>query len=331
MIDRPALRSIFVLALVSATVLALSACTGSGGSSAPSGGSAQPPAAQPPAKAPSQAAPSGQAAPAPQPAVSSGQAAAPTPLPTSAPAASKEKRRILYGSSAQGSSFYVHAVSVGRLWNAEVPEVGVTNVEAGGCADHFKRMEKGEFLAAPICPDEAYRAWHGLDEFKGRSGTVARYLYVYSLAPNAWAVRRDARVSQLEELDGKPWTAGTKGSGTEKQSIGIFEALGILPKLTSGGLQDLIQDVKDRRLIGLVKTQPGPRTIDAATQELLVSVPLDMLSFTPEQEQKVRDRFPYYTFMTLEKDQLTAGFPSRTVRTVTQTLGTAVHKDLPED
>lgn len=60
-----------------------------------------------------------------------------------------------------------------------------------------------------------------------------------------------------------------------------------------------------------------------------VQVPLRTLSFTPEQEKKIVDKFPYH--VPVEKDQLAQGFPDQTVRTLTLAIEVAAHRDLPED
>jgi hypothetical protein len=298
-------------------------------------GPAQQPAAQQPAQpaAPQQAAPkpaAEPAKPAAEPAKPAAQPAKPAAEPAK-PAASGAKTRILYGSSSPPSSYYIHSVAVAKLWNAKVPEVEVTNVEAGGCLDHIRRMDRGEFQAGVACPDLTYRAWNGLEEFKDKPLQTQRFLYIHSVAPQGWVVRKDTNIEKIEDLTGKDFTPGMKGSATERQTINVMEVIGVKPKYYSAGIQDMIQAYKDRRIVGFVKLHAGAKAIDAAIQEANITLPLRELSFTPEQEKKVLEKYPYYTFMDVEKDQLAPGYPDRKVRTVALPVGVSIHKDIPED
>lgn len=312
--------------LVIVAIAALSAAC-----AAPAAPAAAPPAAKPAEQPLKPAA----AAPAPAEPAQTKPAEQPAPAkPAEQPAkpAAGQKLRIVGGATAIGTAFYVYSVAAGKLWNAKVPEVEVTIAESGGCFDNIKRMDKGEFLLTPVaCPDLTYRAWHGLEEFKDQPVRTQRYLYGHTLTPQALVVRRDSNITRLEELEGKDWTAGQKGSATEKQILNVMAVLGIKPKYYVAGAQDMFQATRDRRSVGFTRAQAGQRAMDGGTQEVHVQVPLRMLSFTPEQEKIVREKFPYYGFMTVEKDQLAQGFPDRPVRTITLPIGVAAHKDLSEE
>ncbi|MBI4506957.1 MAG: TAXI family TRAP transporter solute-binding subunit [Chloroflexi bacterium] len=301
-------------------------------SAAPPAQPAAPQAAQPAAPpAPPAAAP---AQPAVKPAPPAAQPAKPqvakSPAEAAKPAASGGKQRMLFGAAANGSSYYIYAVGLGKLWNSKVPEVEVTVVETGGGNDNLKRMDKGEFPSSLVVPDLTYRAWHGIDEFKDKPITTQRVIYMFAAAPTIWMVRKETSITKIDDLTGKDFTPGIKGSANEKQTLNIFAALDIKPRYYSAGVQDMLQAAKDKRIVGFGRTQAGPRTIDAATQEINVTTPMRVLGVTPEQEKTVVAKFPYYRFMTVEKDALAPGFPDSPVRSVVLNVGVGVHKDMAD-
>lgn len=293
-------------------------------------------------QAPAPAAPAAQPAPSAaqpaQPATQPAKPAAEVPKPAAQPqkeakpaAAPKERLRMIFGSSSAGSSYYVLAVAVAKLWNSKVPEVEVTNSEGGGCVDHLRRMDQGQFQIGVACPDVTYLAWHGQEQFQGKESRTQRFIAVLTQAVEAWTVRKDTSIAGLAQLGGKDWSPGMKGSGTENLTKGVFELLGIKPRYYSAGVTDMIQAAKDKRIVGFAKLQAGVTIIDSATQEVNITTPLDMLGFTEEQAQKVQEKFPYYRVITLKKDQLASGFPSQDVRVISRGVGVAVVKDVPED
>ncbi|MBI2322393.1 MAG: TAXI family TRAP transporter solute-binding subunit [Chloroflexi bacterium] len=310
---------------------------------APAPSAAQPPAAQsaaapqPAAKAaaPQPAAPAAPAAETPKPAAPAQPKAEAKPAQPKAeakPAApAAEKLRILFGSASTSSPHYPLFVATVKVWNAKAPEVEATNTANGGCADTLRQMEAKQVLAGVACPDMAYRAWHGLEEFKGKESRALRFLYVYTRNPQAWLVRKDSGIAKLEDLSAKDFNPGGRGSGSEKQTETIFDALGIKPRYYRASTEDATQAVRDRRIVGYTLPQPGATQSSAATIETHRATPLDMLGLTAEQEKKLVESFPYYAFVTVEKDGYGSGFPSRAVRALAATAGVALHKDVPED
>lgn len=245
--------------------------------------------------------------------------------------APEQKLRLAFGSGPIGTGTYLYAVTAAKLWASKVPQVEVSNVATGGALEQLRRMDKNEVQFSHITTDLAYLTWNGLEDYKDKPIQSHRLLYMYSVAPQGWMVRKDTNISKMEELDGKDFNPGTKGSASEKQTMNVMSVLGIKPKYYSAGGEDMIQAAKDRRIVGFTKAHAAARAVDAAIQEVNVTTPLRMLGLSPEQEKAVVDKFPYYTFMSVEKDQLARGMPEQTVRAIAVAIGVAVHKDVPED
>ncbi|MBI3969015.1 MAG: TAXI family TRAP transporter solute-binding subunit [Chloroflexi bacterium] len=321
----------FAMLAVIGTIVFSTACGAAPAAPAPAAQPAKPAtAAQPAAAQPAQPAP-----PAAAPAQSAAQPTqgAVKPQPDARPAAGVkpgEKIRMLYGASSATSSWYIHAAAMSKMWNASVPEIEVTPTENGGCLDTLRRMAAGEMQSGIYCSDLGYPAWHGIDDFKDKPIQVQRILFSHTVNPQAWLVRREANITKLEDLNGKEFTAGAKGTATEKQSMAILDMFGVKPRYVQAGLQDMMQSIRDKRSLGGVKGQVG-MSIDAATQELNLATPLDIIGFTAEQEKKVLEKLPYLNFVTVEKDRLARDFPSRTVRVPAIVVSVIVTKDIPEE
>lgn len=242
-----------------------------------------------------------------------------------------EKMRLLYLSSIPGSSYYIAAVSRAKVWNTKVPEVEVTVMTGGGCGEATLRLGKGEVQLGDSCPDTIYRAMKGLMDFKDKPITNHRYMYAAFLAPVTLVVRADTDIKSLKDLEGKDFNPGPRASSTEAMVKLSFETLGFKPKLYSGGIEDAVAAYKDRRIVGFVKAQGGPKAWDATTLDAHIAVPLRFLSFTKEEAAKVEQAHPYYSFMTVSKDALSPGVPDQDIATLSIVSGAGVDAKVPAD
>ncbi|MBI2322347.1 MAG: TAXI family TRAP transporter solute-binding subunit, partial [Chloroflexi bacterium] len=273
------------------------------------------------------------AAPAPQPAKPAAQAPKPAAQPA-APAkpASGEAKRILIGSTQSSSSQYPYWVAVGKVINDNVPTVQATVVETGATVENINRGQRGEFDVMLITTDAALQAYKGLDRWKDKPFTELRWLWLQRRTAVAIVVREDSGVKKLEDLNGKDFNPGIRGSATEKEVKDALEALGIKPKWYTAGGPDAVQAIKDKRIVGYGKTMAGVDAIDASILEIMVTTPIRVLGFTEDQGKKVQQAHPYYPFVSIPagvfKD---AEWNKQPVFTLGLAIGGGATTRLPED
>ncbi|MBI4505872.1 MAG: TAXI family TRAP transporter solute-binding subunit [Chloroflexi bacterium] len=282
------MRLMFIVALAALVV----AC---GPAPAPAAAPAPKPA-EPAQAAPKPAAPV--APPAAQPAKPAAQPAKPAaevPKPAAQPAkpAAAAPSRLTMGTSGAASSYYAYTVGLAKALQEKIPGLNVTVSEGGGTTLNARRLVDGKIDFSLTSFGALYPLYTGLDpQWKDNPMKEARSLWVFDPATHVWFVREDSGVSSFEQLQGKDFAAGGKGSGTE--TIGrllVFPAIGLQARWYTGGMDDARDAVKDRRIVGMGKAT-ALKAPDALIQEVMTTTKIRILSWPPALVQKVKAQHP---------------------------------------
>jgi TRAP transporter TAXI family solute receptor len=140
-----------------------------------------------------------------------------------------EKQAIVFGSTNATSSNYALAVAMTKAIKQDLPDVNVTMIETGASVDNIRRMMKDEIDFGLVMADTIIQATDGVGPFKGRAVTDLGVLYVHDAASWQFAVRADAGVNDLKDLQGKRFSAGIHGSGAELLTREMMRVLSIEP------------------------------------------------------------------------------------------------------
>jgi hypothetical protein len=247
-------------------------------------------------------------------------------LPTDGWAASK--KLLAMGSTQSSSSHYAYFVAVAKVINARVPEVNISVVDTGASVDNINRIKKGDLDLGMTTIHLQYQAYHGLDAWKDKPIKDQYVMWVYQPAPQNFVVREDSGVKSVQDLAGKPFNPGIRGSATEKTVEAILDALGIVPNWVRGGTEDAVAAIKDKRVLGYVKSGAGVDSLDASTLDIATFTPIRLLGFTDEEIAKVKAKYPYLSPIAIPK-----GIYKETpaYKTFAMLIGTVVKKDLPEE
>ncbi len=197
------------------------------------------------------------------------------------------KSTIVLGSTNSTSSHYVVAAAMVKAIKAGIPTANVSQIETGASVDNLRRLTKGEIDLGLVATDTAIQAIEGTGSFAGGKAVddfVA--LYSYDVSVLNVAVSQESKVATLSDLQGKKFNPGINGSGAEMLTRAAFRTLGIEPSWVPGSVKDAASGVQNRQLVGYSKYGPG-RGIDATLRELLVTTPMRLLSFDPDQQKKI--------------------------------------------
>ncbi|MBI5968559.1 MAG: TAXI family TRAP transporter solute-binding subunit [Deltaproteobacteria bacterium] len=218
----------------------------------------------------------------------------------------QKKKYILIGSTQTASSHYAYAVAATKVINKYVPEVNASVVETGASVDNVKRMRAGQMDIGGIVTDKVmYEAWKGIGIWKDMKTPDLRMLWVYTISIEYYVVREDSGVKKLEDLEGKKFNPGMRGSATEATTKEIFDILGIKPDYHVGGTTDAVAAIKDGRIAGYVKTGAGLQ-LDASTLDVMTMTKIRLIPMTPEQVKKVKTAVPYIPFSTVPAGRIKA-------------------------
>jgi TRAP transporter TAXI family solute receptor len=210
------------------------------------------------------------------------------------------QERIAYGTTRTQSSTYTYAVAAAKSINTvSGDKVSVTVISTGGAVDNLGRMSKGQIKLGLGNMASVYQAYNGIGKFKGKQMSKLRGLWLYQRSIQPYIVRQDSGISTLEGLQGKSWSAGQRGSATASIVSQTLDVLNIKPEYYSASLSDALKAIKDGRSVGYVKAMKGT-SLDSATMELATKTPIKVLSFTDAQAAKVKEAFPYLSFVTVK-------------------------------
>ncbi len=219
------------------------------------------------------------------------------PVMTANPAAA-QKAALTFGSTNATSSNYALAVAMAKAIKTALPAVNVSMIETGASVDNVRRMAKGEIDFGLVMVDTSVQAADGAGPFQGKAVTDLGVLYVHDISSLQMVVRADSGVIGLKDLQGKRFSAGIRGSGAELLTHEIFAVLGIEPQWSPGSIQDAIEGVQNRQLVGYSKYGVGSG-LDATLRELMTSTPMKFLGFTDEQRKLIEAKVKGVDFVTL--------------------------------
>jgi hypothetical protein len=227
--------------------------------------------------------------------------AAATAILTLSPlAAHAQNKKLLIGTTSSSSSHYGYFVAVSQLINKQVQGVDTSVTETGATMDNLRRMARKQVDFALVTTNVIHHANASTGDFVGKPDT-SRLLWIYSIAPQNAIVRKDADITSLEGLKGKKFNTGLKGSATEKTSDAVFAALDIQPDVVRGSTGEIVDAVKDNRVVGYVKSGAGTK-LDASSREIATFTPIRILGLNKEQQGKIEKAMPELSMVEVAAD-----------------------------
>lgn len=206
-----------------------------------------------------------------------------------APAAAQDQD-LLIGSTSASSSHYGYFVAVGQLVNEAAEGLSASVVETGATLDNIRRMSRDQIDLGLVTTNTAQHAYAGTDDFEGNRQDL-RLLWVYTNAPQNVIVRADAGVDSLDGLAGVRFNPGIRGSATESTTEAVFETLGLTADYARGSTTDVVDQIKDNRVAGYVKSGAGEK-LDGSTMDIATSIDIQVLGLTPDQADTLRAEMP---------------------------------------
>ena len=196
--------------------------------------------------------------------------------------------KLNYGGTSASSGQYVYCVAMTKAINDQVPEVRVTNMETGASVENARLLQRGDIDLGMMTVDVQFRAWNGLEEFKGVKHQNLRKLWRWASLPHTVFVTKESGVTSLHQLTGKKFAPGFTGTATEGLTMRLFEANDIKPAWFRGGLSAIVDGVKNRQILGYAKSG-GP---DPSVQDIASLIPITVLSVPDEMLAKGNAKYP---------------------------------------
>ncbi|WP_306155132.1 TAXI family TRAP transporter solute-binding subunit [Roseovarius sp. MMSF_3281] len=237
------------------------------------------------------------------------------------------QERLAIGSTASSSSHYAYYVAASQAINADAEGIETNVVETGATLDNLRRLQRGQVDMGLVTTNVAYDVYHGEGDFEGRAygGLV---LWVYGVSIQNVVVREDSGIEALADLEGARFNPGIVGSGTEATAQAVFSALEIAPDYARGSTGDIVDQIKDNRVAGYVKSSAG-RKLDASSVDISTFTPINVVGLTDAQADTIRSELPSLSVVSVNDDEAASGIPA--YQTWAYATTTMARPDLDEE
>lgn len=196
--------------------------------------------------------------------------------------------RVTLKSAKSTSSYYVMMVQLAEmLKQASDGEIQPTVEESQGSVQNVKesRVRPGNFFFTTP-PSLLAAAREGTGPFEGEAFDTARTLFAMPFVTIHFVARSDAGIESLQDLAGKQFIPGGKGSFCERRTKAILDALGLTDAID---LVDVELDaasgaLRNAKVDGFAtcSSHPTPQLVELGT-----TTPLTLLSMTDAERDTV--------------------------------------------
>lgn len=221
-----------------------------------------------------------------------------------------QDERLAIGSTSSSSSHYAYFVAVSQLINNNVEGIQADVVETGATIDNLRRLQRNQVDIGLVTTNVAYDIYNGQGDFEGKSYQPPT-LWVYASSPQNVVVREDAGIESLEDLEGREFNPGITGSATEATTEAVFELLEIEPEWARGSTGDIVNQIKDDRIVGYVKSGSGKR-LDASSMDIATTTSISLVGLSESQAETLREDFPNLAVLDIAEGEAGEGYPAYT-------------------
>ena len=218
-------------------------------------------------------------------------------LALSGPVAAKTSF-ISIGTGGTGGIYYPYGGGVAEIWSKHVKDVRAVAEVTGASVENVKLAHKGETVVGEVMGDVAVAGFKGLSKFKGKKHDILSMAIMY---PNLLQIvtLKKSGITNIEQIKGRSISTGSPGSGTNFMAEAVFKALGIpLDSYKDSRLSftESANALRDGTIdVGTWSVGPGTSSI----LDLATTHDIHIISFTPEQTQKILASNPTYSAVDL--------------------------------
>lgn len=239
----------------------------------------------------------------------------------------KTANHLTFATAGTGGTFYPLGGGMAKIISKYVPSLQVTAEATGGSVENARLLDRGEADLAFMAGDVAYEAYHGLGDFQNEKKKFVALFKTYS-EPLHIVTLQDKKINSIMDLKGKKVAVGSPGSGTEVKARALLNALGITYNdideqyLSFAEASDAL---KDNNIDAAIMAVGAPAS---AVMDLSAVREVKLISLTPEEISKVKEKHPYFFESKIEKG-VYEKIPVE-VETVAVPIVVAARADLPE-
>ena len=196
---------------------------------------------------------------------------------------------LTFGGTQSSSSFFAFLVAHSRLAGEADGAMEINVRETGAALENISLVDEGSADLGLSGLRTVVQAYRGIGPFEGAA--IPDICNLINVAANAEQIIVHESINSIYDLEGKSFAPGFQGTGLYDNLVAWFEILDIDIEVFDGGLEDIVNAMKDGRIVGFAKAGNG-FTADASMLDVASSVPVKALGFSQEDVDKILGASP---------------------------------------
>lgn len=198
--------------------------------------------------------------------------------------------------TATSSSYSFYVAVANSIKKGSNDKITVDVVETSASNDNVRLLKRGDIDMGLVTSFTQIESYNGIGIFEDEGPYEELRMFLpNSIQPVPFFVRADANIETIYDLDGKKFNPGTAGSATATSTKLILDTLKIYPKYVEATLDDAIEMVKNKEIVGFAKGSSSVDLPDASVISLSTLIDIQTLGLTKEDADIVGEALPNLT------------------------------------
>lgn len=198
----------------------------------------------------------------------------------------KEDITLTMGGSQASSSVFSLLVAESRIAGEADGAMTINIRETGASSENIQLLKDCAVDFGLSGLSTIIQAQRGIGAFAGNAYPGICNLMIYLKNAEIITVREDAGVDAIEDLEGKAFAPSFQGSALYDNVLAYLGVLGVSVDVFDGSLEDIVNAVKDGRIVGFGKSANGTGA-DASMLDVASTVDVKAVGFTQEQVDQI--------------------------------------------
>lgn len=204
----------------------------------------------------------------------------------------EESLKYSIAAGTTGGGFHTGGTALSTVLNDKMSNMKSVVEVTGSSMDNVMLIQAGETEIGLSSTEIAWEAYNGEYTFKGKKHDKLRTLFPGWPGVYMFVTLEDTGIETIEDLNGKKYSSGPKGSANEVYAERIFNTFGIKPNIVNLPTSDAGNALKDGTIDGFSIAWPS-----SAVTELETSHKVKILTVNEKQKQEFLDNNPPYVWL----------------------------------
>lgn len=203
-----------------------------------------------------------------------------------------DQMKYSVGAGTTGGGFHTGGTALSNVLNDDIPSMQSVVEVTGSSQDNVQLIQAEEVEIGLSSTEVAWEAYNGKLAFDGKPHDKLRTLLPGWPGVYMFVTLKDSGIENVEDLEGKKFSSGPKGSSNELYAKRVFNTFHIKPDTLNLPTSDAADALKDGTIDGFAIAWPS-----SAVSELETSHELNIIMLGKEKKQQFLDNYPPYVWL----------------------------------